>query len=93
MSYNHQQERDAIQAFTANLFTLYPNLGWELLRPFGENSPGKVRGGVYDIHLPGEGNKPCEVRTLLLLELSEEGILNERTYYDPESLIACNWAE
>jgi len=87
-----QQGQATILAFAANFFALLPGARWELLQPFGETSPGKVQGGVYAIHVSDQSGKPCGVQTLLLLELSEEGILSERAYYDADSLVACNWA-
>ena len=85
-----RQGRSAIQDFAAKFYTAYPAAQWELLQPFGESYPGLRQGGIFAIHLSKD--KPCDIRTLILLEPSDGGIVSERVYYDAESLIACNWA-
>jgi len=51
-----------------------------------------MQGGVYAIHVLKKDGIPCDVRMLVLLETSDAGIVSKRNYYDPDSLMACNWA-
>ncbi len=92
-----QQGQGAIQAFAARFFAWYPKVQVELLQPFGETDPGDSRllrnqGGVYAIQVADAAEKPCDVRTLVLLQPSATGVVSETVYYNAESLIACNWA-
>jgi ketosteroid isomerase-like protein len=87
-----QEGQAAIRTFAASFFGAFPGAVCELLEPFGESAPGIRLGGVYAFHVTDELDQPCAVRMLVLLEPSEGVIVNERVFYDAESLVSCSWA-
>lgn len=90
----------AIQQFATNFFAWYPGVRFERLRSFqlASSSPVKT-GAVYAIHARDQAGKPCDVRAIILLEapflddVSTGKLINEWMFYDPDSLIACGWAQ
>ena len=85
-----QEGRGAIASFADSFFASYPGAQWDLLLAFGDGKgEDPMTGGVFAITV-GEG--ACEVRTAVLLKASEDRIVHESVYYEPDSLIACGWA-
>ncbi len=89
----------AIQKFASSFFSGYPGLRFERLQSFqlGESKPVKT-GGLYVLHTQDQAGKPCDIRTIILLEAlilddrSAGKLINEWWFYEPDSLIACGWA-
>ncbi len=89
----------AIQKFARSFFSGYPGMRFERLQSFqlGESKPVKT-GGLYVLHAWDQAGKPCDIRTIILLEarilddLSAGKLINEWWFYEPDSLIACGWA-
>jgi ketosteroid isomerase-like protein len=85
--------RRAIRSFAESFFAWYPGAQWNLLHPFGEGrGDAPMTGGVYAIRVSGPGDQPCEVHVAVLLNTSEDQIVQEALYYKPDSLISCGWA-
>lgn len=88
-----QEGREAITSFAESFFAWYPGAQWKLLLPFGDGrGDAPVTGGVYAIRVSGPGNQPCEVHVAVLLKTSDDEIVHEALYYEPDSLISCGWA-
>lgn len=89
-----QQGSSAVKSFSTNFFNWYPGVKTELLQSFmlAESKPIKT-GGVYAFHVSDLAGKPCDVNAVILLELSQDQIINEWLFYNADSLIACGWAQ
>ncbi len=95
-----QNGPSAIQEYAANFFSWYPDVSLERLKSFqlGHSVPVKT-GGVYILHARDHAGKPCDIQAIILLEspvlddLSTGKIINEWWFYQPDSLIACGWAQ
>jgi hypothetical protein len=94
--------RRAIKAYAENFFAWYPGVEWLLIHSFSDNNKsdthpdigfGNVTGGVYAIRLADTEGKLCDVLAAVLLEHTDEGIIQERIYYNADSLISCGWAQ
>jgi hypothetical protein len=85
------QGRSAIKDFAANFFAWYPGVRLELqyALQFSVTEPG----GVYAIHVSDQTGEPCDVRAIILLRSYHDKIINERLFYNADSLIACGWAQ
>jgi ketosteroid isomerase-like protein len=84
---------EAVKNYAADFFTWYPNVKLESLSTFG--APGKITtlGGIYAIHTTDGNGKPCDVKTAIVIETKENKVNNEWVFYNPDSLIACGWAQ
>jgi hypothetical protein len=90
----------AIQEFAAQFFTWYPGVSFtrQIWFQLGESRPVKV-GGVYTIHVLDQAGDPCDIQAIILLEApvisatSTDKLINEWLFYEPDSLIACGWAQ
>ncbi len=90
----NQQGSSAITAYAASFFNWYPGVQMELLQSFmlAESKPIEI-GGVYAIHVSDQAGKPCDVNAVILLDVSQDQIINEWVFYNADSLIACDWAQ
>ena len=90
----NQQGSSAVKEFATNFYTWYPGVRLELLQSFklGDSTPVKT-GGVYAMHVTDLAGKPCDVRAIILLEISKDQITHEWLFYNADSLIACGWAQ
>jgi SnoaL-like domain len=90
----NQQGSAAVKDFSVDFFNWYPGVRMELLQSFmlAESEPIKM-GGVYAIHVSDQAGKPCNVNAVILLELSQDQIINEWVFYNADTLIACGWAQ
>jgi hypothetical protein len=88
----NQQGSSNVKKFATDFFNWYPGVRLELLRSFILDSSAQT-GGVYAIHITDDVGKPCDVRAVILLELSEKKIAKEWIFYNANSLIACGWAQ
>ncbi len=90
----NQQGISAVKKFATNFFNWYPGVSFELLQSFklGDSKPVNT-GGVYSIHVSDQAGKPCDVKSIIVLELSQDKIINEWLYYNADSLISCGWAQ
>jgi len=80
-----------VEAYATDWFDWYPDVTVEMLEPIIERTSREpLTGGVFAIRLPQE-QESCEVRIVVLLDTSDEGIVRERVYYDTDSLAACGW--
>jgi uncharacterized protein (TIGR02246 family) len=86
----NQQGSTAVKDFAANFFSWYPGVRLELLQSFKlfDSNP-VMAGGVYAIHVSDQAGKPCDVRVIILLEISQDKITKEWMFYNADSLIAC----
>ena len=89
---DYHQGPNEIRGFATDFFSWYPSVRLEYLQSFAEQSPGKVKGGVFAFNVSDLDGAPCAVMVAVLLEPAEEGIERERIYYDAESLVDCGWA-
>jgi len=90
----NQQGSSAVKEFATNFFSWYPSVRLELLKSFGLGfSNPLITGGVYAIHIIDQAGQPCDVRAVILLESSQDKIINEWLFYNADSLIACGWAQ
>lgn len=87
-----QQGSSAVKEFAADFFAWYPGVRLELLQSF-KLDESRMTGGVYAIHVTDQAGKPCDVRAVILLELSENKITKEWVFYNADSLIACGWVQ
>jgi len=88
-----QEGPEAIMSFAESFFAWYPDAQWNLLLPFGEGHGTAPRtGGVYAINVSDPYGQTCEVQIAVLLNTSEDQIVQEALYYEPDSLISCGWA-
>lgn len=88
-----QEGREAITSFADSFLVSYPGAEWNLVVPFGDGKgEDPTTGGVFAITVSGAGEEACEVRAAVLLRASEDHIVHESVYYEPDSLIACGWA-
>lgn len=81
----------------------FPGAAWRLVDPFAEEEAGKrykeeypftYQGGVYAVKLPQGEDSACELRLIVLLAPDDEGnILNQKVFYEAQSLIDCGLAE
>jgi ketosteroid isomerase-like protein len=99
---NRMEGRHAIKAYAENFFAWYPGVEWLLIHSFSDNNQsdthpdigfGNVTGGVYAIRLVDTQGRSCDVLAAVLLENTDEGIIQERIYYNADSLISCGWAQ
>jgi hypothetical protein len=89
-----QQGSSAIKEFATKFFTWYPGVRLELIKSFGlAYSNPLMTGGEYAIHVIDRAGKPCDVHAIVLLESSQDKIINEWVFYQADSLIACGWAQ
>jgi hypothetical protein len=90
----NQQGSSAVKEFATNYFSWYPGVRMEFLQSFmlAESKPIKM-GGVFAIHVSDQAGKPCAVNAVILVELSQDKIINEWLFYNADSLIACGWAQ
>jgi hypothetical protein len=90
----NQHGISAVKKFATNFFNWYPGVSFELLQSFklGGSKPVNT-GGVYTIHVSDQAGKPCDVKSIIVLELSQDKIINEWLFYNADSLIACGWAQ
>ena len=80
-------------SFAESFFAWYPDAQWNLLLPFGEgHGTEPVTGGVYAVTVSDPRDRPCEVHIAVLLKTSEDQIVQEALYYEPDSIISCGWA-
>jgi SnoaL-like domain len=92
--HENQQGSLAIEEFATHFFNWYPGVRMEFLKSFmlAESKPIKM-GGVYAIHVSDQAGQPCAVNAVILLEIAEGKIINERLFYNADSLIDCGWAQ
>ena len=88
----NQQGSSAVKEFATNFFSWYPGVSLELLQSFKLDGTG-MTGGVYAVHVSDQTGKPCDVRAIILLEISRYKITKEWMFYNADSLIACGWAQ
>jgi hypothetical protein len=87
----NQQGSTAMKEFATKYFAWYPGVRLELKDSLQWSA--KDLGGVYAIHGSDETGKPCDVRAIILLEVSQDKIVKERLLYNAGTLIACGWAK
>ncbi len=87
----NQQGSTAVKEYANNYFAWYPGVRLELQDSLQWSS--KDLGGVYAIHVIDRAGRPCDVRAIILLESSQDKIINEKLFYNADSLIACGWAQ
>jgi ketosteroid isomerase-like protein len=85
------QRSSAIKEFTKTFFAWYPGVRLELHDSLKWSA--RDLGSLYSIHVSDQTGKPCDVRAIILLESSQDKIINERLFYNADSLIACGWAQ
>ena len=87
------QGSEAVKNYASDFFTGYPGVKLESLSTFG--APGKITtlGGIYAIHTTDGNGKPCDVKTAIVIETKENKVNNEWVFYNPDSLIDCDWAK
>lgn len=92
--FGEQQEgRKAIQTYAGSFFTWYPGARWTLSLGFGEGQgESPITGGLFSIRVTDLTGKPCEVKAAVLLQSSENQVIHESVFYEPDSLISCGWA-
>jgi len=89
-----QQGSTAINEFSSDFFSWYPAVKLELRQAFGlESKDIRMTGGEYSIHVSDPVGSPCEVKAIILLQMANEKITSETVFYNPDSLIACGWAQ
>ena len=91
----YQDGRDAIQAFAESFITWYPNAHWTSHQMFGESAyPDQPQtiGSSYTIEVTDPTGDPCQIMTVVLLQVLDGKIIHEELYYEPDTLIACGWA-
>jgi len=86
----------AIAAFAADFFAWYPGVTWAQTLGFSDSrnsvrEPEQV-GAVFDVTVP-TADGTCPVRIAVILTASNGKILDERLYYDPETLTTCDLAD
>jgi ketosteroid isomerase-like protein len=86
-----QHGSTTVKDFAADFFAWYPGVRLELQDSLQWSA--KDLGGVYAIHVTDQEGKPCDVRAIILSESSKDKIINERLFYNADSLIACGWAQ
>ncbi len=85
---------NAVSTYATTFFTQFPGAKWTLSQGYGEGGgPDPLVSGLFVINVPGTGGQPCEVRTIVILASSEGQINQEDVFHDPQSLIACGWAQ
>jgi ketosteroid isomerase-like protein len=89
----NQQGSTAVKEFAADFFNKHPGISLELIQPIGENGEVKTLGGVYAMHVTDQNGKPCDIKALIVLEPDNGKISKETVFYQPDSLIACGWAQ
>jgi hypothetical protein len=89
----NQQGSAAVKEFATDFFNKYPDISLELIQPIGENGEPITLGGVYAMHVTDQNGKPCDIQALIVLEPDNEKITKETVFYQPDSLIACGWAQ
>lgn len=92
--FNERQEgRTAVESFARSFFAWYPDATWDLILPFGNGADEPTTGGVFAVTPDPAGQGACKVMLAVLLESSDGLITQESVYYEPDSLIACGWAQ
>jgi ketosteroid isomerase-like protein len=89
-----QEGREAVSSASESFFAWYSGAQWILLLPFGvgqEDAP--MTGGLFEIAVTDTAGQPCKVQTVVLLKTSNDQIVHETLYYEPNSLIACGWTQ
>ena len=88
-----QQGGEAIGSFAKLFFAWYPGAQWSLSLGFGEGrGDAPMTGGLYALRVNDLAGQPCDVQAAVLLQVSEDQILHEEVFYEPQSLVKCGWA-
>lgn len=85
--------RAVVSSFARKFFDWYPGTQWSLSLGFGDSLGDlPTTGGLYSLKVLDLTGQPCELHVAVLLQTSEEQIVHEALYYQPESLARCAWA-
>lgn len=70
--------REVIASFAESFFAWYPGVQWSLPLGFGEGrGDTPTTGGVFTIRVSDSDGQPCEVQAVVLLQASEDKIVDE----------------
>ncbi len=92
-----------ITEYAQHFLAKSPGASWEILYPFAESPatssyveepPFPSQGAIFAIHVKDTKGNPCDIQAAIYLTPNDAGkITYQETFYKPDTLLACGWAE